>query len=78
MLPVSVPELGRVMNSDLGLKQTVASVSPEHTCLDTALTPSFAVHLWKGGYIFLGNLMLYRTLGRSTVTCWGEPTKPKT
>ena len=49
MLPISVLEPGWMMNSDLGLKQTVASVSPAHTCLDTGLTPSFTVHLWKGG-----------------------------
>lgn len=49
MLPVSAPEPGRMMNSDLGLKQTVASVSLAHTCLDPGLTPSLAVHLWNGG-----------------------------
>lgn len=50
MLPISVPEPGKRMNSDLGLKQTIpASVSPAHTCVDTGFTPSFAVRLRKGG-----------------------------
>lgn len=30
MLPVSVPEPGRMLNSDEKLRQTAASVSPQH------------------------------------------------
>lgn len=47
MLPVSVPEPGRMLNSDEKLRQTAASVS-RSTCLDTGLAPFLTVHPRKG------------------------------
>lgn len=77
MLPISVPEPGRVMNSDLGFRQTVASVSPAHTCLDTALTSSFAIHLRKVVHFPLKSHAL-QDLWTLNGYLLGEPTKPKT